>query len=76
MRTVAVLPVKSFVRAKQRLAEDLSPGPRNALAEAMFADVLTALRRTPALDGIVVVTGDRTAQRLAAGHGVEVADDD
>lgn len=75
MRTLAILPVKSFTQAKQRLAGDLPEGPRRALAEAMFADVLTALRRTPVLDGILVVTKELTAQRLAAGHGVDVEED-
>lgn len=76
MRTLAALPVKSFTAAKQRLAGDLPEGPRRALAESMFADVLTALRRTPSLDGILVVTGELTAQRLAAGHGADVAEDE
>jgi 2-phospho-L-lactate/phosphoenolpyruvate guanylyltransferase len=75
MRTLAILPVKSFVQAKQRLAGELPEGPRRALTESMFADVLTALRRTPVLDGILVVTSELTAERLAAGHGVDVVDD-
>jgi 2-phospho-L-lactate guanylyltransferase len=75
MPTLAVLPVKSFAKAKERLSDALPPGPRRALAEAMFADVITALRRTPALDGILVVTGDLTAERLAAGHGAVVEED-
>ncbi len=76
MSTLAVLPVKSFSLAKQRLAEELQPGPRKALAEAMFADVLTALRRSASVDQILVVTGDISAQRLAGSHGVDVLDDD
>jgi 2-phospho-L-lactate guanylyltransferase len=75
MRTVAVLPVKSFAHAKQRLEEALSSGLRRALAEAMFADVLTALRRVPELDAILVVTSDVTAERLAAADGVDVVED-
>ncbi len=75
MRTLAVLPVKSFARAKQRLQRTLPPGPRRALAEAMFADVITALRRTPSLDAILVVTADHGAQQLAGGHGAGVLDD-
>ena len=46
MNTAAILPVKSFDNAKQRLAEDVSSAIRRALAEAMFSDVLTALRRS------------------------------
>lgn len=68
MTTVAVLPIKRFVGAKERLAGALSPGSRRALAEAMAADVLTALRRSKRIDLTVVVTADRDAEALAAGH--------
>src|SRR5918992_299175 len=44
MRTLAILPVKSFGAAKQRLAAALGSGSRQALAEAMFSDVLAAPR--------------------------------
>ena len=40
-----ILPVKRFGAAKQRLDDGLSDGTRRALAEAMVADVLDALRR-------------------------------
>jgi 2-phospho-L-lactate guanylyltransferase len=75
MRTHAVLPVKSFAQAKQRLGQELSSSVRRALAESMFSDVLTALRRTPELEGIVVVTSDVTAQRVAAADGVDILED-
>jgi 2-phospho-L-lactate guanylyltransferase len=75
MQTLAVLPMKGFSRAKQRLAAEVADAPRRALAEAMFADVLIALRRCPAVDDVLVVTGDLTAQRLAGGHGARIADD-
>ena len=63
MRTLAILPIKSFAIAKQRLEQELPPGQRRALAEAMFYDVLVALRRTNSLEGTVVVTADNGAQR-------------
>ena len=75
MKTLAILPVKSFGAAKQRLAESLGAGSRQALAQAMFADVLGALRRTEELDGIVVITSDRAAESAARGHGVVVLAD-
>ncbi len=75
MRTLAVLPIKSFADAKHRLAAELTPGPRRALAEAMFSDVLTALRRARAVDDILVVTMDHGAQQIAGGHGAMVLDD-
>lgn len=73
--TFAILPVKGFDRAKQRLAGGLSPGPRQALVEAMFSDVLVALRRTQGIERTVVVSADRGAQRIAAGYGAEAIDD-
>ena len=73
--TYAILPIKSFEDSKQRLATGLTAGPRRALAEAMFSDVLTALRRTSAIDGIVVVSSAHNAQRIAGGHGADVIED-
>jgi 2-phospho-L-lactate guanylyltransferase len=75
MPTYAVLPIKSFEDAKQRLASSLSDGGRRALTEAMFSDVLTALRRTRSLASVVVVSSSRHAQRIAGGHGASVVED-
>src|ERR1700680_709745 len=75
MPTLAILPIKSFADAKQRLQDELTPGPRRALAEAMFSDVLVALRRAASVDRVLVVTGDRDAQQSAGGHGTLVLDD-
>ena len=68
----AVVPVKEMAQAKQRLSVRLSQEERRALAEAMAADVLATLARVPALAGIVVVTVDPTAIRLAAEYGARV----
>jgi 2-phospho-L-lactate/phosphoenolpyruvate guanylyltransferase len=76
MRTVAILPIKSFGEAKQRLAHEFDAPTRRALAQAMFSDVLVALRRTTSVDEIVVVTSDNGAQRIAGGYGAMVLDDD
>ena len=67
MRTLAILPVKSLRAAKQRLTDALGPGARVALAQAMLVDVLASIRRVPGVDGLAVVTSDRTAQSAAAG---------
>jgi 2-phospho-L-lactate guanylyltransferase len=75
MQTLAILPVKRFANAKQRLDTALVGGSRRALAEAMFSDVLTALRRVAAIDEVLVVSADPTAQRIAEGHNVRVLDD-
>jgi 2-phospho-L-lactate/phosphoenolpyruvate guanylyltransferase len=58
MRTIAVLPVKSFERAKQRLGEAVGGGDRRALAAAMVGDVLAALDHVPAIADIVVITAE------------------
>jgi 2-phospho-L-lactate guanylyltransferase len=76
MRTAAILPIKSFDQAKQRLRHELAAHDRRALVEAMFADALVALGRVHALERIVVVSGDRVAQRIAGGYGATVIEDD
>lgn len=75
MQTVAILPVKRFSSAKRRLEGALASGARRALAEAMFTDVLTALRRVEAIDEILVVSADQGAQRIAEGYGARALDD-
>ena len=73
--TVAILPVKRFDDAKQRLEDALSPGTRRVLAEAMLADVLTALRRARRVDRVVVVTSEHGAEALARAHDAGTIDD-
>jgi 2-phospho-L-lactate guanylyltransferase len=63
MRTVAVLPVKSFGRAKQRLRP--AGVDRAELAAAMVGDVLEALGAVRGLDGIVLVSAEDPAGRTA-----------
>jgi len=73
MRTVAILPVKSFGRAKQRLGQAFPDRP--ALAAAMVADVLDALTAVPSLDGVIVVTAEPIAADVARGMGARVVHD-
>jgi 2-phospho-L-lactate/phosphoenolpyruvate guanylyltransferase len=68
----AVLPVKEFEGAKQRLAPLLSPAQRQALAEIMVGEVLDALAAARGLAGILVVTCDPRAVALAARVGARV----
>jgi 2-phospho-L-lactate guanylyltransferase len=75
-RTIAVLPVKRFGAAKQRLDSDLSDGTRRALAEAMVTDVLIALRRAKGVDEVLVVSGETMAVALAAGYDASAVVDD
>jgi 2-phospho-L-lactate guanylyltransferase len=68
VRTLAIVPVKGFGEAKQRLSASLAPGARSCLAQAMFSDVLAALRRCSRVDEIAVVTADPAAEQLAHGR--------
>ena len=75
MRTLAVVPIKTLGNAKQRLGDALERGSRRSLVQAMFSDVLGALRRTQSVDAIAVVTDDVVAESLARGDGVAVLPD-
>ncbi len=68
----AVVPLKLFAHAKQRLAGALSDDERRGLMQAMVSDVLHALARTPALCGVLLVSREPDAVRLAAETGAEV----
>jgi 2-phospho-L-lactate/phosphoenolpyruvate guanylyltransferase len=72
MRTIAILPVKSFGAAKQRLSTKLGVGSRQALAQSMFSDVLSSLRHVRGIESIAVVTADRVAESAAFGERVQV----
>ena len=75
MRTLAIVPVKGFGEAKQRLSAALARGSRSSLAQAMFCDVLAALRRVDRIDGVAVVTSDVGAASLAEGLASVLHDD-
>lgn len=65
----ALVPVKRFSIAKQRLSSVLSPCQRGRLAQAMLHDVLSVLAQIDELAGILVVTSDPEAVKLAAAYG-------
>ncbi len=86
MSTVAVLPVKSFGRAKTRTG--LVDPARGDLAERMARDVLAALAEVHALERVIVVTRepriasiaphvvddpDEVSHSAAAGLGIDAA---
>jgi 2-phospho-L-lactate guanylyltransferase len=75
MRTAAVLPVKSFGRAKQRLDEAVGQPDRAELAAAMVGDVLAALGAVRGLDALVVVTAEARAAAAARSTGAQVVGD-
>lgn len=74
MRTFALLPVKSFGQAKQRLRSGLDPDRRRDLAGAMLRDVLSALEAAK-LEGVIVITAGEAAREIALEHGARVLED-
>jgi 2-phospho-L-lactate guanylyltransferase len=62
---MAIIPVKRFGAAKQRLLETLDRRQRAGLTAAMLADVLAAVCRAQLIQRVIVVTGDRRAERIA-----------
>jgi 2-phospho-L-lactate/phosphoenolpyruvate guanylyltransferase len=75
MRTAAILPVKSFAIAKQRLGASVADSTRLRLASAMVDDVLAALHATAAIELLVVVTRERTVAMAARQLGAIVVPD-
>jgi 2-phospho-L-lactate guanylyltransferase len=77
MRTAAILPVKRFARAKQRLGASVEDPLRRELAEAMVTDVLHALAHTQSIEQTILVTGEQTVAAAAARErSVTVIEDD
>ena len=74
-RVWAVVPVKRFDQAKQRLSGVLDSAGRAALAAAMLGDVLEQLSGTAGLTGVLVVTSDTEATTIAGGFGAAVLND-
>jgi 2-phospho-L-lactate/phosphoenolpyruvate guanylyltransferase len=68
----AVLPVKEFEGAKQRLSAALSPDERRLLARTMLEDVLDAVSAVREVAGVLVVTVDPAATALATRYGARV----
>lgn len=61
----ALVPLKGFSSAKQRLAGVLSDAERERLAQSMIADVLAVLAGHPDLAGVALVADDPAAEWLA-----------
>lgn len=72
MRIAALIPVKGFGNAKQRLGGLLSRAGREVLAEAMFRDVLRQAVSARGLEATFVVTGDQDVAAIASTGGAEV----
>jgi len=75
MRTAAILPVKRFPLAKQRLRESVADSLRSDLAKAMVGDVLSALRECTAIEATIVVTSESSVALAARYIGAIVVED-
>jgi 2-phospho-L-lactate guanylyltransferase len=75
MRTAAILPVKRFSLAKQRLGESVDDSLRINLVRAMVGDVLSALRDCSAVETTIVVTRERSVAAAARYLGATVVED-
>jgi len=66
----ALLPLKIFVQAKQRLAGSITASERWALFHAMVEDVIEVLASYPRFEQVVLVSDDPAAHSLAEHYGV------
>lgn len=71
----AIIPIKEFDGAKQRLASLLAPAERQALIEVMMGEVLEAVAGVRGLGGIIVVTEEPKAADFATRLGARVLSD-
>jgi 2-phospho-L-lactate guanylyltransferase len=67
-----LLPVKDLSNAKKRLMGVLTPEERFALAEAMLADTIRAVRGVELAEKIFIVTNYEPAMRVAQENGWEI----
>lgn len=67
----AILPLKDFLKAKQRLAGVLSDVERRHLFQMMVQDVLEALSASTEVSHVLLVSDDPSAALLAEHYGVE-----
>ena len=75
----AIVPVKRFADAKQRLSARFSAEFRARLAAAMLEDVVSALAKAEHIVGTVLVTAEAGVHNIAKRHAVEIlfrSDDD
>jgi 2-phospho-L-lactate/phosphoenolpyruvate guanylyltransferase len=75
MQATAIVPVKRFGAAKQRLSDALAPADRARLAEAMTADVLERIAACPSIERTIVVSGEPRIAAVAWAAGAELIAD-
>lgn len=67
----ALLPLKDFVNAKQRLSGVLSAAERRRFFHVMVEDVLDVLASHPAIEETLIVSDDPSASLMAEHYGVQ-----
>jgi 2-phospho-L-lactate guanylyltransferase len=72
MKVSALIPVKGFRNAKQRLSPLLDGADREVLAEVMFRDVLKQVLKARGLVETYVVTGDSNVAEIAMSFGAQL----
>jgi 2-phospho-L-lactate guanylyltransferase len=72
MKVSALIPVKGFRNAKQRLSALLDAADRELLAEVMFRDVLKQVLKARGLVETYVVTGDSKVAAIATSLGAQL----
>lgn len=75
MNATAILPVKRFGAAKQRLAAGIDDERRAAVIAAMLEDVLEAIGEARSVERTIVVTSEPAAVELATAAGAETIPD-
>jgi len=75
VNATAIVPVKRFPEAKQRLTPGIDEERRIALVAAMLEDVLEAIAAARTIGRTIVVSGDPVAQEIAASASAEVVPD-
>ena len=72
MKVSALIPLKGFRNAKQRLSPLLDAAERELFAEVMFRDVLKQVLKARGLVETYVVTGDNKVAEIAASLGAQL----
>jgi 2-phospho-L-lactate guanylyltransferase (CobY/MobA/RfbA family) len=67
-----LLPIKDLRNAKQRLVGVLTPAERFALAQAMLADTIEAVRGVRRAEKVFVITNYEPAMETAANYGWDI----
>jgi 2-phospho-L-lactate guanylyltransferase len=75
LKATAIIPVKRYGAAKQRLGTGMDDERRRAVVAAMLDDVLEAAGSARMVERVIVVTGEPGAAEAAAAAGAEVVED-